>query len=315
MRALVYNKQLHLETDFPLPQPQGDEALLRIRKGGICNTDLELIDGMYDFSGVLGHEFVAEVLQGPAHWVGKRVVGEINIGCGQCDFCMAGIPSQCRHRQAIGIHNHAGAFADQLTLPVRNLHHVPDTVSDDQAVFVEPLAAVTQILEAVHISPADRVVVLGLGKLGMLAVQVLKLTGADVVGVVRHEKQVEMLRRWGIPAVHKEDLEPERAHIVVDCTGQASGITDALELVRSRGIIVLKSTYHGTPQVDMTQITVREIRIVGSRCGSFPTALRLLEGGLVDITSLIDACFDFDQALDAMRYARTPGTLKVLLDF
>ncbi|MBI5671499.1 MAG: alcohol dehydrogenase catalytic domain-containing protein [Chloroflexi bacterium] len=314
MRALVFDGQLRLAT-VPPPQPQTGQALLKLRRAGICNTDLELVAGLYHFTGILGHEFVAEVEQGPSHLIGQRVVGEINIGCGQCDFCQRGISSQCRNRSAVGIHQHPGAFADYLALSASNLHHVPDSISDDTAVFVEPLAAALQIMEGVHISPRDRIIVLGLGKLGMLAVQVLRLTGADVIGVVRHEKQSQLLSRWGITACTYQDLESERAQVVVDCTGQASGFSDALHLVEARGTIVLKSTYEGLPQVNLTQVAAREIRIVGSRCGPFEAALRLLQAGLVDVESLIEARYPFAAAPDAMQHAGQRGTLKVLLDF
>lgn len=315
MRALVYDGQLHLEADLPVPVPQGDEALLKIRKAGICNTDLNLIAGMYDFSGILGHEFVGEVIEGNDDFLGKRVVGEISVVCGQCDFCMHGIPSQCRNRTTIGIRRHPGAFADFLTLPIRNLHVVPESVTDDQAVFVEPLAAALQVTEAVHISPRDRVVVIGVGKLGMLVAQVLKLTGADVIGVVRHEKQARLLEQWHIRTAALQDLPEQWAQVVVDVTGTAEGLTDALGLVEPRGTIVLKSTYDGLPQVNMTQIAVREIRIVGSRCGPFDAALRLLKSELIDVVSLIDTRYPFDQSPQAIEHAGRKGMLKVLLDF
>jgi threonine dehydrogenase-like Zn-dependent dehydrogenase len=315
MRALVYNGRLHLDAAVPLPVPHGDQTLLKIRRAGICNTDLELVAGMYGFSGVLGHEFVGEVTEGPPEWLGCRVVGEINVACGQCDFCQKGIPSQCRNRTSVGIRQHPGAFADYLALTARNLHRVPDTVSDDSAVFVEPLAAALQITEAVHISPRDRVVIVGLGKLGMLCAQVLKLTGTDVVSLIRHEKQAQMLDRWRIPSAREDELQPERAQVVVDCTGSAEGFASALKLVEPRGTIVLKSTYHGIPQVDMTQVAVREIRVVGSRCGPFDAALRLLEAGLIDTESLVEARYPFERVLEAMEHAGQQGVLKVLLDF
>jgi threonine dehydrogenase-like Zn-dependent dehydrogenase len=315
MRALVYDGTLRLDTHVPDPVLSGDQALLRIRRAGICNTDLELMAGMYGFSGILGHEFVADVVEGAPEWVGKRVCGEISIACGVCDFCGRGIPSQCRNRTTIGIRNHPGAFADSLALTARNLHHVPDSVSDDQAVFVEPLAAALQVLESVQISPHDRVVVIGVGKLGALIAQVLKLTGADVVGLVRREKQAQLLNKWGIPAVSRDELQPQRAQVVVEVTGNAEGFATALDLVESRGTIVLKSTYHGLPAVDMTQVAVREIRVVGSRCGPFAAALRLLAAGLVDVESLIDARYPFDQAVAAIDHAAQPGMMKVLLDF
>lgn len=315
MRALVFDGQLHLETALPMPQLQNGDALLKIRRAGICNTDLELVDGMYGFSGILGHEFVAEVVEGQHDLIGKRVVGEISVVCGHCDFCKQGIPSQCRNRTTIGIRRYPGAFADYLSLSPRNLHQVADSITDDQAVFVEPLAAALQVTEGIHISPRDRVVVVGVGKLGMLVAQVLKLTGADVVGVVRREKQAKLLQQWGIPAVELRDLPEQSADVVVDVTGLAQGFADALMLVKSRGTIVLKSTYNGFPHVDMTQVAVREIRVVGSRCGPFDAALRLLERGLIDVTSLIDGRYPFNEAVTAMDTAAKPGAMKYLLDF
>jgi threonine dehydrogenase-like Zn-dependent dehydrogenase len=314
MRALVLNGGLRLETSIDEPQPQDDQALLKIRRAGICNTDLELTRGYKHFVGILGHEFVAEVVHGPAPLIGKRVVGEINVACGTCDFCARGIPSQCRQRRAIGIQGHPGAFADYLALPTRNLHLVPDTVSDDQAVFVEPLAAALNILEIAQISPRDRIIVIGVGKLGMLCAQVLRLTGAHVTGVVRHDKQAKLLNQWGIAAAHLEDLPKHRAQVVVDCTGLAQGFADALELIEPRGTIVLKSTYEGLPQADLSRLAVNEIRVVGSRCGPFDAALRLLAMGLVDVKSLIEARYPLDQALQAMEHAARKGVLKVLLE-
>lgn len=313
MRAIVYQDQLRLETDYPNPAAETGQALLRVRRAGICNTDLELMAGMYGFSGILGHEFVADVVEGSPEWVGKRVVGEINVACTRCDFCLKGVPSQCRHRTTVGIIEHPGAFADYLALTEHNLHAVPEDVSDDQAVFVEPLAAALQIIEAVHISPRDRVIVLGAGKLGMLAAQVLKLTGASLAVVARSEKQAQLLANWHIPAVARDELPAEQAQVVVDCTGTAGGFEDALALVQPRGTVVLKSTFHGIPTVDLTQITVREIKIVGSRCGPFDAALRLLRSQVIDIESLIEGRFSLDAALDAFEAARQPGMLKILL--
>lgn len=315
MRALVYdNGALNLRHDVPVPLPGHDEALIRIRQAGICNTDLELVHGMYGFSGILGHEFVGEVVQGPDEWLGRRVVGEINVACGTCDFCRRGIPSQCRNRATVGIIGHPGVFADYVRLVTRNLHAVPPEISNDAAVFVEPLAAALQVLEAVHISPRHRVIVVGLGKLGMLVAQVLRLTGADLVAVVRHEKQAALLKTWDIQSAGIGELEPEKAQIVVDCTGQAEGFDRALTLVEPRGTLIVKSTYHNLPQIDMTQIAVREIRVVGSRCGPFDAALRLLRAGLIDVHSLIEARYALDAAPAALAHAAKQGVLKVLLD-
>ena len=315
MRALIYDGELRLDTDAPDPIPSDGEVLLKIRRAGICSTDFHLMAGYRMFSGILGHEFVAEVIQGPQHLLGKRVVGEISVTDEDCEYCRRGIPSQCLHRTTIGIMDYPGAFADYLRLPPRNLHIVPDNLSDDEAVFVEPLAAALQVTEAVHISPRDRVIVLGVGRLGMLVAQVLKLTGADVTGVVRRNKQAELLDKWHINAVEGGELPPNTAQVVVDVTGSPEGFAQSLELVKPRGTIVIKSTYVDTPPADLTQVMVDEIRVVGSRCGPFDAALRLLAAGLIDTQSLIDARYDFDQALQAMDHAAKKGVIKVLMDF
>jgi threonine dehydrogenase-like Zn-dependent dehydrogenase len=314
LRALVLNKQLHYDASLPVPEPHGDEVLLRIRKAGICRTDLELVGGYMNFSGILGHEFVGEVVSEADDLVGKRVVGEINVACGVCDLCQRGIPSQCRNRTTVGIDRHPGVFADYLSLTRRNLYVVPDNVSDDAAVFAEPLAAALQVTEAIHLSPRDRVVIIGTGKLGLLIAQVVRLTGADMIAVVRHESQSRLLDKWGIPTTALADLPPNRAQVVIDSTGTAQGFADSLNLVEPRGSIVLKSTYLGDPQVNMTRIAVDEIKIVGSRCGSFEAALRLLSAGLIDTNSLIEARYPLDDGLAAFEHASQKGTLKVLLD-
>ena len=314
MRAVLVQNGVRLERNAAEPSAQGDQALIRVRRAGICNTDLELVAGYMNFSGILGHEFVGEVIDGAPDLAGQRVVGEINVACGHCDFCQRGIPSQCRNRTTVGIDRHPGAFADYLALTRRNLHVVPDTVRDDQAVFVEPLAAALQIYEAVHLSPRDRVVLIGAGKLGMLVAQVVRLIGCDLVTVVRREKQARLLNAWGIAAVGEDEIEPLRADVVIDCTGTSEGFAQALKWVKARGTIVLKSTYTGIPQANLTQVAVNEIRIIGSRCGPFESALRLLHMGLVDVESLIERRYPLDEAMNALKYAGQHGVLKVLLD-
>lgn len=313
MRAVVYDKTLYLDTSAPLPEPNADQSLLKIRRAGICNTDLELMAGYKDFSGILGHEFVAQVEAGEL--AGQRVVGEINVSDGTCEMCQRGIPSQCLNRNAVGIDRHPGAFADYLALVSRNLHVVPDEVSDDMAVFVEPLAAALQVTEAIHISPRDRIVLIGAGKLGLLVAQMLKLTGADLSVVVRREKPATLLRNWGIRAVELNEVVRRSAQVVVDCTGNAEGFAQALELVQPRGTIVLKSTYVGIPPANLTRVAVDEIRVVGSRCGPFDAALRLLRYGLIDTQSMIDARYSINDAVTAFEHAAQPGALKVLLEF
>jgi alcohol dehydrogenase len=315
MRALVFDEQLYLSHDYPEPTADDTQSIIRLRKAGICNTDLELTKGYMGYRGVLGHEFVGEVVGGDAAWVGKRVVGEINVPHGDCDMCRMGVPSQCRQRTTVGIDRHQGAFADYIALRTANLYAVPNSVSDAQAVFVEPLAAACNILELVHVSPRDRVVVIGAGKLGLLCAQVLRLTGAALSVVVRRDRPRALLRQWGIPAMTLEEHAMRQADLVVDCTGNSEGFAAALELLRPRGTLVLKSTYAGLPSVDMTRVVIDEIRVIGSRCGPFAAALRLLEQRLVDVDSMVEAVYPFDQAMDAFRAAFQPGVLKVLLAF
>ena len=315
MRALQLNGSLEYRNDVSIPEADRDQALLKVIRAGICNTDLELVEGYMNFSGILGHEFVAEVQDGPSAWIGKRVVGEINVADGECEFCRQGIPSQCSNRVTLGIDRHNGAFADYMLLKQQNLHVVPDNVEDNAAVFVEPLAAALQVLEAVHVSPRDRVIVVGIGKLGALVAQVLRLTGADVVGLVRREKQARLLEKWGIAHAGREDLQDRSASLVVDCTGTSDGFATSLDLVKPRGTIVLKSTYTGIPQADLTRIAVDEVRVIGSRCGPFDAALRLLSASLVDVESLIEARYPIEQGMDAFDHAARKGVFKVLLDF
>lgn len=315
MRALTYDGILRLDENAPDPVLEESNVLLKMRRAGICSTDFHLMDGYLDFSGIPGHEFVADVIDGAPDLIGKRVVGEINVADGDCEYCRRGIPEQCLHRSTIGIHDYQGAFADYLQLPVRNLHIVPDNVSDDQAVFTEPLAAALQVTEAIHISPRDTVVVIGIGRLGMLVAQILKLTGANVIGVVRREKQAKLLKSWHIKSAGEGEVAENSAQVVVDVTGNPQGFEQALRIVKPRGTIIIKSTYVDGIQADLTKVMVDEIRIVGSRCGPFDAALRLLSAGLIDTQSLIDARYDFNQAIQAMDYAKQKGIVKVLLDF
>jgi threonine dehydrogenase-like Zn-dependent dehydrogenase len=311
-RAVAFEGDLRV-IGHTRPVPAADEALIRLRLGGICNTDLELIQGYKSFSGVLGHEFVGDVCEGPVDWIGRRVVGEINVSCGECDVCRRNMSTHCRERRILGMLNYDGAFADCFRLVVRNLHPVPETIPDEAAVFAEPLAAACQILETAHLGPSDRVILLGAGKLGMLSAQVLRLTGCDLAVVVRRARQADLLARWGIHAVERSALPDGQADVVVDCTGNASGFSDALTLVRPRGTVVLKSTYAGIPQADLTRVVVQEVRVIGSRCGPMGTALRLLEQRLVEVEPLIEARYTLDEAKYAFEHAARPGAMKVLL--
>src|SRR5512136_2109603 len=248
MRALVINNGLRLEKNYPTPTPPRGEAVVRVLQAGVCNTDLELVKGYLNFTGVPGHEFVGVVEQavGREALIGQRVTGEINAACGVCETCRANRPTHCPNRTTLGIDRRDGAFADYLVLPFENLHPLPDAVSDDQAVFVEPLAAACEILEQVNIRPADRVAVIGDGKLGLLCAQVVALSGCNLLAVGRHADKLKILQRRGI--VTTTDLaaiEPESLDVVVEATGTPSGFEAARQMVRPRGTIVLKSTYQG----------------------------------------------------------------------
>ena len=313
MRALVLDQALTSHANWPEPVLSGDQVRIRVTRAGVCNTDLELVAGYMAFTGIPGHEFVGVAETGS--WAGQRVVGEINVADGTCDLCQRGMTTQCRNRTTVGIHEHDGAFADVIALTAANLHAVPDAVSDDQAVFVEPLAAAVQVLEALHISPRDRVVLIGAGKLGLLTAQVLALTGADLSVVVRRERPRRLLEGWGIRAVTADELPPQRTQVVVDCTGTSEGFALAQSLVEPRGAIVLKSTYTGLPVANLTRVAVDEVRVIGSRCGPFEAALRLLARGNVDVTSLIEARYPIEDGLAAFEHAARPGALKVLLEY
>jgi threonine dehydrogenase-like Zn-dependent dehydrogenase len=314
MRALVFDDDLKLETAYTDPTPADEQVLIRVTKAGICNTDLELVKGYMGFSGVLGHEFAGVVERGPDDWAGRRVAGEINLACYDCGVCHGGAPSQCPNRTTLGIDRHDGAFADYLTLPVENLHSLPDTVSDDAGVFVEPLAAALQVLERRPILPHERAVVLGDGKLGLLTAQVVALTGCRLTLVGRHADKLALAEKWSIQTAGEGELSANSADVVVDCTGQASGFEAALDIVRPRGDIVLKSTYHGLPEADLTRVVVDEVSVIGSRCGPFAPAIGLLARGAIDVESLIVERYSLDAGIEAMQRAGEKGMLKVLLD-
>jgi alcohol dehydrogenase len=315
LRALVCENGLRYDGSYPDPVPALDEALVQVRLAGICNTDVELVRGYMDYRGVLGHEFVGEIVAGPdPAWFGKRVVGDINAACYRCDVCLAGRYTHCPNRTTLGISGREGAFADYLVLPQRNLYAVPDNVPDDAAVFAEPLAAACEVLEQMRIAPTDRVLILGDGKLGLLVAATLRLTGAAITLIGRHAAKLAIAVDWGV-TVQSADIPWESApvDVVVECTGSAAGFARARELLRPRGRLVLKSTYHGNLTVDMSQLVVDEITVIGSRCGPFAPALRLLETGLVDPRPLIAGVYALDDGRAAFERAVSPGVLKVLL--
>jgi threonine dehydrogenase-like Zn-dependent dehydrogenase len=282
-------------------------------RAGVCETDLQLIKGYMSFRGVLGHEFVGVAESGPM--AGRRVVGEINCACWTCETCRRGFNTHCPNRTVLGILNHDGAFADLIAVPQRNLHLVPDTLSDDVAVFTEPVAAAFQIPVQVPIRPDDRVVVLGDGRLGNLCAQVLARAANRVLVVGKHEEKLALLRSMGIQVATLSDpLDERAADIVVDCTGSETGLPTALRLVRPRGTIVLKTTVAGVQTLAWAPFVIDELTLVGSRCGPFDQALAALEREVVNVRPLITDRFDLSRGLEALTRAQTKPVLKVLID-
>lgn len=307
------NRQLQLRADIPIPEPPPGEALVRVLRAGICNTDLELLRGYYPYTGVLGHEFVGVVEQGPEHLINQRVVGEINAVCGHCRFCRSGQPTHCENRTVLGIVNRHGAFAEYLCLPVENLHPVPENVPTDIATFTEPLAAALEIQQQVTFSRDDRVLVVGDGKLGLLVAQTLALTGCQLLVVGRHPDKLAHLEARGIQTGLVDAVTDRAFDISVECTGNPEGFAIAQRSLRPRGTLVLKSTYAGKLSLDASALVVDEITLIGSRCGVFPPALKLLAEEKVDVKPLIHTSYPLTEALTAFETAQHRGVLKVLL--
>lgn len=313
MRALVFDGELRVR-DIPMPQPGVGEALIRVLTAGICNTDLEIKRGYMGFTGVLGHEFVGIVEHAAnPYFLGKRVVGEINCTCGQCQYCSLEMPHHCMNRTVLGISGRNGAFAEFLTLPEANLHIAPNSIRDDVAVFAEPVAAAFRITEQLTISGSDRIIVLGDGKLGQLVAQVLWLYSKNLVCVGRHDWKLDLLRQLGIAVANANEPLERGADIAVDATGSADGFARALELVRPEGTVVLKSTVVQPTAFELSRPVVDEVRIVGSRCGPFRPALEALSLGTVEVRPMISESYDLSDATRAFQRAEDPGMLKVLV--
>ncbi|MBS0201493.1 MAG: alcohol dehydrogenase catalytic domain-containing protein [Planctomycetes bacterium] len=313
MRAVVLDEHGLNVADRPIPTPGPGEVLVRVLKAGLCETDLQLVRGYMGFRGVLGHEFVGIAETGPLS--GQRVVGEINCACDQCDYCWTGLRTHCPHRTVLGILNHDGAFADFVAVPARNLHRVPDEVTDEQAVFTEPLAAAFQIPAQVELKPTQRVIVLGDGRLGNLCAQVIAQSGCRLTVVGKHATKLERIARLGIETAQVGEFDGTRqADVVVDCTGSASGVETALRLLKPRGTLVLKTTVAGTQTLSLAPIVIDEITVVGSRCGPFEPALTALRDGTIQVEPLIEATYPLANAVAAFERATSQPTLKLLLE-
>jgi threonine dehydrogenase-like Zn-dependent dehydrogenase len=325
MQALVLTASgLELQTDRPVPAPAHQEALIAVHLAGVCATDIELTRGYKGaFRGILGHEFVGTVIAAPGaeEWVDRRVVGEINVGCGDCDLCRRELGKHCRSRTCAGIIGRDGVFAEFVTLPVANLHGVPESVGDEEAVFCEPLAAAFEILEQVRIDAGTRVYVQGDGRMGLLCAWVLATTGCDLTVIGRHPEKLALLPPseqcqsvLSSPEALAQ-LHRQPADIVVEVTGSPDGFATALRLVRPSGTLVLKSTFaERLHDFDISSLVVDEISIVGSRCGPFDKALAALETHAVDVRRLIDARYSLSDGLQAFAHARRKGVLKVLMN-
>ena len=312
---------VHLESgrvevrQMPLPRVPEGFARIRLLVAGICSTDLELQRGYYGFSGTPGHEFVGEVVasEDPA-WLGRRVAGEINLACGKCEWCARGLGRHCPTRRVLGIVNHPGAFREFLTLPLHNLHAVPKSISNEAAVFIEPVAAACEILDQVKIPNGDAVAVLGDGKLGLLVAQVLQAHGARVHLLGRHREKMRLVEKAGVTTERTSRKLPDRAYRwVVDATGSPEGLRAAVTMCEPRGTVIMKSTVHGLVSIDTAPAIVNEVTLVGSRCGRFEPALRLLASKKIDVAGLIADEFPLDRAPEGFARAATKGVLKVLL--
>lgn len=315
MKALAVTDNGVAWIDCPVPVPGPGEALVRVRMAGVCNTDLEIARGYMQFKGVLGHELCGVVEQcADARWVGRRVAGEINLGCGACDLCKKRMARHCQARTVLGILGKDGCFATHVTLPLANLHQLPDALPDEAACFVEPTAAAFEIIEQLPLDPRDGVLIVGDGKLALLIAQVIATTGANVTLVGKHESKLAVARALGIAVAARATLEPKSFDVVVEATGSPSGMQDAISLVKPRGKIVLKSTYHGPLTLDAAPIVIDELHLIGSRCGPFEPAIAALVTGAVRTEPLISAIVPFADAPQAFARAAAAGTLKVLLD-
>lgn len=323
MKAVVFNDKdgLKLDTNYPKPIPKEGEALIKVNLAGICNTDFEITKGYMGYNGVLGHEFVGvveEVNSDDKSLLGKRVVAEISYGCDdpECEWCAQKNYRHCPSRHTLGIVEKDGCFAQYLTMPLNVLFEVPENVTDEQAVFVEPLAAACEITEQLHIKPIDKVVVLGDGKLGLTTALTLHAQGLNVTLIGKHQNKLDIAKNQGVKTGLLQELEITNSYdVVVEATGSVSGFETSLSLVKPRGVLVLKSTIATGKELNLAPIVINEITVLGSRCGQFMPALRLLENNRIDFKPFISAVYDVDDAIEAFEANKSKETIKVLLKF
>lgn len=319
MKAIVFDKELKLDNNYPKPVPQKGEALIRVTLAGICNTDYEITKGYMGYVGVLGHEFVGvveEVNSDDKSLIGKRVVAEISYGCNdpECEWCAQKNYRHCPNRHTIGIWKKDGCMAEYLTVPTNILFEVPDNVTDEQAVFVEPLAAACEILEQLHIEPMSKILVLGDGKLGLTTALTLNAHNLDVLLVGKHQNKLDIAKAQGVKTQLLSEFTPEKKYdVVVEATGSASGFETSMSLTKPRGVLVLKSTVASGKELNLAPIVIDEITVLGSRCGQFPPALRLLENHRIDFTPFITKTYSIDESLEAFEANKAKESLKILI--
>lgn len=315
MKALWFDGKLELR-DVEPPKRGAGEALIQVLLAGICGTDREILKGYSNFRGIPGHEFVGRVVEcDEKKWLGQRVVGEINVSCGECNLCLWGLGRHCPHRTVMGIVNRNGAFAEFVALPTVNLHAVPDEIPDEAAVFVEPLAAAAEILEQIHIPAAAAVAVMGDGRLGLLVAQVLRHAKAKVTLIGKHSAKLKLARSWGIRTLEagRNKLPGPVFSVAVEATGATQALETALRLVEPRGTVVMKSTFRERASFDTAKLVVDEITLLGSRCGNFETAIELLRRGHVQVKPMISKVLPLAAAHEAFRRMKDPACLKVIL--
>lgn len=319
MKAVLYDNGLKFVTDYEKPVPQKGEALIKVSLAGICNTDREITKGYMGYKGILGHEFVGvveEINDDDKSLLGKRVVAEISWGCKQpdCEWCAIKNYRHCPDRHTIGIWRKDGCFAEYLTLPIDILFEVPQNVTDEQAVFTEPLAAACEITEQLHIEPMQKVLVLGDGKLGLTTALTLNSQNLDVLLIGKHQNKLDIAKKAGVKTQLLQDFKPEKIYdVVVEATGTASGFETSMALTKPRGTLVLKSTVASGKELNLAPIVIDEITVLGSRCGQFPPALRLLKNNRIDFTPFITAIYPIDEAIKAFDKNLEKDSLKVLL--
>ncbi len=318
MKALRFTEnRLELDHNYPEPALENGEIAIRVQMAGICRTDLELTKGYMDFEGILGHEFIGIIDSDHAPWPrGTRVVGEINAGCGKCELCRKGLERHCLQRSVLGILNRNGCMAERLALPPENLFMVPDSVTVEEAVFTEPLAAALEIFEQIHVQPTDRICILGDGKLGLLiAFAIACRHSRDTLLIGHHKQKLDVVKGYAKGMLENEIDESmhKQWDVVVEATGSSQGLKQSMALVRPRGTIVLKSTMAHAEALDLTPLVIDEITVVGSRCGRFAPALDLLSTHQIPVERLIEAVYPLERAEEAWSHASKTGAKKVLL--